>query len=206
MTQPPHDGGSAAPVPALPHTPAHARHLAENALDRSTVADVAEAAASSAVHGVAAVAHASVQIMKPFAGLAMRPPLVPRKYWPETHLQALAERGRAAREERKKALSDAIGTVIATVMDQLDFDAVLAKIDIEAMISRIDVAAIARQVIEDVDLPEIIRESSGAVVSETVVGVRVRAMDADERIARIVDRVMLRKRAVDPAAPAAEDL
>ena len=70
-----------------------------------------------------------------------------------------------------------------------------------------DVAQLAQRVIAEVDLPEIIRESTGAVSSEAVREVRMRGIAGDDTVGRAVDRLLLRHRraaataaAGDPAA------
>lgn len=79
------------------------------------------------------------------------------------------------------------------VVDRVDVDRVIARTDLLAIIDRIDVTAIAQEVIEDVDLPRVIRESSGAMAGETVRTARVQGMHADRLVARIVDAVIRRE-------------
>jgi hypothetical protein len=50
------------------------------------------------------------------------------------------------------------------------------------------------QVIDAIDLPEILRESTGSVASEAVRGVRADGVQADEAVARFVDRLLRRSR------------
>jgi hypothetical protein len=78
---------------------------------------------------------------------------------------------------------------------------VVARIDLDAIIARIDLTALAEEVIEGIDLPEIIRESTGTVASEVVRGVRMQSIDADEAVARVVDRLFLRRRRRATDAP-----
>lgn len=78
---------------------------------------------------------------------------------------------------------------------RVDIDAIVARLDIDAVIDRIDLATIAREVIDDIDLQEIIRESTGAMTSEAVIGVRMQGIEADERVGRIVDKILLRRAA-----------
>jgi hypothetical protein len=87
------------------------------------------------------------------------------------------------------------------VVGRLDLDAIAARIDLDRLIERVDVqavlagidlAGIAEEVIAAVDLPEIIRQSSGAVSSEAVRGVRSGGMQADDAVARFVDRLLRR--------------
>jgi hypothetical protein len=86
----------------------------------------------------------------------------------------------------------------------LDVNAVAARLDIGQVLERIDLTQIANQVIAEVDLPEIIRESSGAMASETMVGMRIRGIEADERVNRVIDRLLLRRRNHNSVALAAQ--
>ena len=70
---------------------------------------------------------------------------------------------------------------------------VAAKLDVEAVINRVDLTAIARRVIEELDLIELIRDSMGSITSETVGGIRVQSANADRAISRLVDRVLRRR-------------
>jgi hypothetical protein len=85
------------------------------------------------------------------------------------------------------------------VLDRLDLTAVvLQRVDldrlVESVLARIDLAGLAEQVIDDIDLPEIIRESTGSMASDTVRGVRMQGIAADEAVERAVDRFRLRRR------------
>jgi hypothetical protein len=93
------------------------------------------------------------------------------------------------------------------VAQRLDLDAVLSRLDltaivlervdldavIQAVLARLDLVGLAEEVIEGVDLPEIIRESTGSMASDTVQGVRMQAIGADEAVGRAVDRFLLRR-------------
>ncbi|TCI97641.1 hypothetical protein [Aeromicrobium sp. IC_218] len=80
------------------------------------------------------------------------------------------------------------------VVRGLDVDAVVARIDLDAVVARIDLAALAGDVIAAVDLPEIIRESSGSLAAETVRSVRMQGISADRAVDRVVDRFRLHRR------------
>ena len=103
-------------------------------------------------------------------------------------------------------LVDINGVVARVNLDQImarvDVNAVVSTVDIQAIISRVDLGSIATQVIDEIDLPEIIWESSSGMASESVVGVRMQGRAADERINRIVDRVLRRRRDRNTEAPA----
>ena len=87
------------------------------------------------------------------------------------------------------------------VADRLDVDRVAERLDLEAVVARIDLAGLAQEVIDEIDLPEIIRDSSGAMASETVQEVRVLGIGADRLVARVVDRVLRRAHDRDTAVP-----
>ena len=95
------------------------------------------------------------------------------------------------------------GVDIAAVLDRLDLtelvrarvnlDAVVAGVNLEAIIRRIDLVGLAEEVIAEVDLPEIIRESTGSVASDTIRGVRMQGISGDEALTRAVHRLRLRR-------------
>jgi hypothetical protein len=82
----------------------------------------------------------------------------------------------------------------ALVRERLDLSALVAEIDIDAVIDRIDLIALADKVIDGVDLPGIIRESTSSVTAEVMTDVRSQGERADDRVARVVDRVLGRDR------------
>jgi predicted RNase H-like nuclease len=88
---------------------------------------------------------------------------------------------------------------------RLDLDRVVARVDLDAIIARIDLEGLAREVIDAVDLPEIVRRSTGSLTSETVRSVRTEAMHADDAVTGLVDRLLRRSRvqaqAHSPAVP-----
>ena len=82
---------------------------------------------------------------------------------------------------------------VEAVVDRLDLTAiVLEHVDLEALVNavlgRVDMIALAQEIIEGIGLTEIIRESTGAMASDTVRGARMRGIAADEAIARILGR------------------
>jgi hypothetical protein len=55
--------------------------------------------------------------------------------------------------------------------------------------------------VNGIDLPEIIRESTGSMASDVVRDARMQGIDADVAIARVVDRIIRRRRARLTDAP-----
>jgi hypothetical protein len=92
---------------------------------------------------------------------------------------------------------------IAGIIDRVDLDAVVAtvdldgavaRVDLDAIIDRIDVIGIVEEVLDVIDLPAIIRDSTGSMASETVRGARMTSITADDAISRAVDRALFRRR------------
>ena len=149
---------------------------------------------------------------RPAAALAGRPLAVA---WRRLDLDGWAARGLAEQRRNQQAAAEAasqlVGAIVAAVLDEvdldgvvarvdldaiaarIDLDAIAARIDLNAIVSRLDLAGLTEQVIDEVDLGELIRESSGSMASETVDALRVQGMRADHFVSRLVDRVLLRK-------------
>ncbi len=86
---------------------------------------------------------------------------------------------------------------IEAVLDRMDLtETVLKRVDlvkvVDAVLDQMDLIALANEIIDGVDLPEIIRESTGSMASETVQGVRMQSIGADQAVSRAVDRLLLR--------------
>ena len=88
-----------------------------------------------------------------------------------------------------------------TIVERLDVDSVAARVDVAQILDRLDLVAIARGVIDEVDLPEIIRDSTETMAAETRDSVRVQGMRADRFVSRVVDRALLRGDGARPPAP-----
>lgn len=71
----------------------------------------------------------------------------------------------------------------------IDVDAIAATIDLDAVIARLDLIRLADTIIQGVDLPRIIRDSTGSLSEEAVRGVRSQGMHADDAVAGFVGRI-----------------
>jgi hypothetical protein len=86
------------------------------------------------------------------------------------------------------------------ILDRVDVDEIAARLDLDPLLERADVVGLARYVVEAIDLPELIRTSTGSMTSDMVRGVRAQGADADEAVERVVDRWLHRRgRRNDPA-------
>jgi hypothetical protein len=102
-------------------------------------------------------------------------------------------------------LDDLVAAVdLDKVVARLDLDAVVVRLDLDALIDRIDLVGLAEGVIAEVDLPEIIRESTGSVASDTVRGVRMQGISGDEALGRAVGRLRLRRGRRAAATPSVD--
>lgn len=79
----------------------------------------------------------------------------------------------------------------------LDVDAVAARLDLDAVVDRMDLVRIAQEVLDALDLPQIIRDSTGSMTAETIDGIRYQSMKADRILSRLVDSVVRRGRERD---------
>jgi hypothetical protein len=88
---------------------------------------------------------------------------------------------------------------VEAILDRLDLtDTVLTRVDlklvIDTVLAQMDLPVLVEGVLDEIDLPEIIRDSTGTMASETVRGVRMQGVNADEAITRVVDRLLMRRR------------
>ncbi|TPG29744.1 hypothetical protein [Mycolicibacterium hodleri] len=115
-------------------------------------------------------------------------------------------RGRVELSGQLSAIVSAVGSqVVGLVLDEIDLtalvrervdvDAIAADIDIDAIIARIDLIGLANLIIEGVDLPRIIRESTNSVTAEVMTDVRTQGQRADDRVSGFVDRMLGRGQA-----------
>src|SRR3954454_22098011 len=89
------------------------------------------------------------------------------------------------------------------VKQLVDLDSLIGDVGLAAVLDRVDLVRIVESVIAEIDLPEIIRESTGSVASSTLRGVRMQGISADEAVARVVDRLRPRNHRTPPSAPMA---
>ncbi|HEY6683570.1 MAG TPA: hypothetical protein VI030_11385 [Propionibacteriaceae bacterium] len=87
------------------------------------------------------------------------------------------------------------------IAERIDIDAIVSRVDVDAIVRRLDLVGLAEEVVNGIDLPEIIRESTGSMASDVVRDVRMQSIDADVAIARLIDRILRRRRARRTDAP-----
>jgi hypothetical protein len=88
---------------------------------------------------------------------------------------------------------------IDAVAARVDVDAIARRVDVEAVVDRLDLVELANQVIGGVDLPEIIRESTGSISGGLVRGTRMQGFEADQAVSGFVGRLLRRRSREVPA-------
>ena len=152
--------------------------------------DVGVAAVTGVAAGATAAGRRLVALGKPLAEtLVLSPPLVPESLQPRRLVELLALRGSQQRQDLTREIGAVLDRMVPAVADEL-----LRRVDLDAVIARLDMAKLAEDVIASVDLPEIIRESTSAVSSETVREVRMRGISGDDAVGRAMERLRPRRR------------
>jgi hypothetical protein len=117
------------------------------------------------------------------------PAFLPSRYQPGSLVAAAARRGEEQEFRAMQHLERMLDTWTPRIAD--------------AVITRLDLGALVEQVLAEMDLPALIRESTGSMASETVHNARMAGISADEAINRVVERHLFRRRrsADSPVAP-----
>lgn len=89
------------------------------------------------------------------------------------------------------------------VLQNVDIDAIVAKADLEPIIDRLPLTDLASYVVEQIDLPAIIRSSTGGIAIDALSSARVASMAGDALVGRISDAILLKRRR-DTASPLAD--
>jgi hypothetical protein len=74
--------------------------------------------------------------------------------------------------------------ITALVLERVDLDAIVDRV-----LAHLDLASLTQQVLEAIDMPEVIRESSGAMASDTVREIRMQGVAADQAVRRAMERL-----------------
>jgi hypothetical protein len=158
---------------------------------------IVDAAVEVSVRGVRVVGVAAGAVglaARPALRFVWRPPVLPERMWPQTQVERLAAAGRARREQADGQMAQVLDGAVPAIAD-----AIIARLDMDAIVNRLDLVAIVNKLIEEIDLPAIIRESSGAMASDAVLDVRMRSIEADEIVNRVVDKILRRRKAARTA-------
>ena len=89
------------------------------------------------------------------------------------------------------------------VVQRVDVDRIVAQANVEDVIDRVPMIQIADYIIEEIDLPQIIRESTGGIAMDAFTSTRLSAARTDDFVSRLVDALLMRHkgRDLDVAVP-----
>jgi hypothetical protein len=94
-----------------------------------------------------------------------------------------------------QALTDRID--VEALAAKIDVDAIAGRLDLDALVRRLDILAIATEVIDELDLAQLIRDATTDTASDGVRSVRLRGVDADRAVRRVVDKILARHNGSD---------
>lgn len=104
-----------------------------------------------------------------------------------TDLAARGEQVIAAGVEPVKSVVSSIAVqIVDRVLDELDLN--------ELVRERVDLIGLANEVVDGIDLPAIIRQSTESVTTEVMADVRTQGERADDVVSGFVDRLLGRER------------
>jgi hypothetical protein len=79
------------------------------------------------------------------------------------------------------------------VLERVDVNAIVEQADIDAVIDRVPILPLANYVIDEINLPQIIRDSTSGIAGDALNTMRRQSAGADDLLSRIVDRATFRK-------------
>ena len=91
------------------------------------------------------------------------------------------------------------------VLDRVDIDAIVARANMDEVIDRLPMVDIANYIIDEIDLPKIIRESTGGIATDAVNAARLQSLSLDEFINKIADSIIFRRKGRKVESPASSD-
>jgi hypothetical protein len=161
-------------------------------------------------HGLSTAAAAGrgvVSAGRPLIHLALRPPVLAHRHQPATWLENLSRQGDRQRDELTRQVAALLDFLVPRLVDQVlrrvdaaqlvheyvDLDEIISDVDLDSVLGRVDKVALVREVIDELDLPELIRESTSTVASDSVRGLRMHSISGDDAIARAVARLRARR-------------
>ena len=151
----------------------------------------AEKRAAAVVDTVAAHSSGMVKAAgeQPLVQRALRP--LEDRLW---HLNEVARREQLRNQAQAAAqIPVIVQQVTENVIAQLDFVRIVEQIPVDDIAAAVDVEGIVRRV----DLGGIIREATAGVTMETVDAIRSQGITVDAWTSRVVDRILMRKKARD---------
>ena len=88
---------------------------------------------------------------------------------------------------------------VENIIERVDVNAIVGRVDVQAIMGKVDIAPMAQEIISEVDIGAIVRQSTGSITGDMVDGGRLTAMRIDGFVDRITDRILLRHKPRDLA-------
>ncbi|MFM8897084.1 MAG: hypothetical protein ACKOE2_17365, partial [Actinomycetales bacterium] len=88
------------------------------------------------------------------------------------------------------------------ILDRVDGHRNVAQANLEEIPDRLPLVDIANYVIDEIDLPQIVRESTGGIAGDAVNLLRLQSIDVDRALNRVVDTVLRRRATSDSSSRA----
>src|SRR5262249_8304801 len=90
---------------------------------------------------------------------------------------------------------------VNAIVGSVDLNAVLDRVDMDALLARLDLPTLINNVLSDIEIGDLIQESTSGIASDARDIVRMQAHGADDLLARVVDRILFRRKPRDLMTP-----
>jgi hypothetical protein len=90
---------------------------------------------------------------------------------------------------------------VEKIIERVDVNAIVGRVDVQAIMQRVDILPMADEIISEVDIGAIVRQSTGSITGDAVDSGRLTAMRLDGFLDRVIDKVLLRRRSRDLTMP-----
>jgi hypothetical protein len=192
--------GHALPPTEATDSPSEQQHIAVRTGSRllDLMAGTAKVGVSASVLVAGEVATQSVRIARVVLPTGMATGIF------ETIERQVKGREQDARRSEQQGLGDVasaaesvLNRVVVEIVDMLDMEQLIDHVPIDRVVARVDLPA----VIDAIDLSGVVREATTGLGGESLDGVRSGLMGMDALSARLVDKVLRRKKPRDLSIP-----
>ena len=184
----------------------------------SLAPDAAFATMHEVRHATLGVVGFGARVSLGVAGVVLEsPPLRGPVRGVEARVAVLSARGAELRQQdaaRARTIVTRVEPVLSAVLERvvgiLPIEAILARVDVNtlvgqvdvgALLSRMDLGSIITDVLSQIELGDLIHDSTTSIAGDMRDGVRIDVMKVDGGVANLVDRVLRRKRERDLLVP-----
>jgi hypothetical protein len=90
---------------------------------------------------------------------------------------------------------------VDAIVGSVDLNAILERVDMDALLARLDLPSLINNVLTEIEIGDLIQESTSGIATDARDVVRMQAHNADDLLARIIDRILFRRRPRDLMTP-----